>query len=582
MPAPETKGLEEAYRLCLAAARAHYENFPVASLLLPRRLRRHVAAVYAFARRADDIADEGDAPPERREAEMNALRDAFLASLSGRAEDPVLYALSATVKEFDLPRGLFLDLLDAFAQDIRVTEYQTFDQLLDYCRRSANPIGRILLLLFRCGDERTFVLSDALCTGLQLANFWQDVAVDLRKPRIYIPREEMERFGVSRADLETAPVPERVRLLVARMVERTRPFFEAARSLPAMVPLRLSLELNATWRGGVKILDAIARGGYDPVSRRPALRRRDKVFILHSSLFPLARRNATDPSATEREADLVTRNSRTNFYYSFSILPKHQRKAISILYAFCRITDDIVDEGEDREEKTATLKRWAHELELGLRNESRFPLLNQLNAIAQRFHIPVEHFFALIDGMQMDLDKQRYETFDELYEYCYKVASTVGLMCSEIFGYKNERTKQYAIKLGIALQLTNILRDVRHDAERGRIYLPLEDLRRFGYSEAQLLRRERTPAFERMMRFEYERARSYFIEARLCLAQEDRLSFFAARIMDRIYSRILDRIEQRNFDIFASKISISTASKLWIVLKEYSRNLGFAGAGSHG
>ena len=186
------------------------------------------------------------------------------------------------------------------------------------------------------------------------------------------------------------------------------------------------------------------------------------------------------PRTPEREADIITRNSKTNFYYSFSLLPKHQRSAINTVYAFCRCTDDIVDEGEDREAKSAMLKRWAHELELGLRNESRFPLLNQLNAIAQKFHIPVTHFFDLIDGMQMDLDKQRYETFDELFEYCYKVASTVGLMCSEIFGYKNERTKQYAINLGIALQLTNILRDVRHDAEKGRIYLPLEDLRRFG------------------------------------------------------------------------------------------------------
>lgn len=273
-----------------------------------------------------------------------------------------------------------------------------------------------------------------------------------------------------------------------------------------------------------------------------------------------------------RSVGIITKESKTSFYYSFTMLPKHKRNAIHTVYAFCRYTDDIVDEGDDPVQKTAMLKRWVMELEKGFCNESQYPLLNQLNVIAQKFHIPVEHFFELIRGMEMDLHKNRYETFDELVEYCYRVASTVGLMCSEIFGYQNERTKEYAINLGIALQLTNIVRDVRDDAKRGRIYLPHEDFVRFGYSEEQLLRSEFNLNFQQLMKFECDRINEYFAKARMNLAREDHVAFFAARIMDRIYSRILERIVQKNFDVFQKRISVSTPSKLWIVLKEFLNN----------
>ena len=157
-------------------------------------------------------------------------------------------------------------------------------------------------------------------------------------------------------------------------------------------------------------------------------------------------------------------------------------------------TDDIVDEDRDERQKGVLLRKWRMELNRSLRGTSTFPLLNQLSATAQRFNIPVEHFYELIRGMEMDLRTTRYRTFDELREYCYLVASSVGLMCRKIFGYRNESTRDYAINLGIALQLTNILRDIKDDAKRGRIYIPLEDLERFGYSEDDLLHSRYTPA----------------------------------------------------------------------------------------
>lgn len=263
----------------------------------------------------------------------------------------------------------------------------------------------------------------------------------------------------------------------------------------------------------------------------------------------------------------ITKNSNTSFYYSFAMLPRHKREAISAVYAFCRYTDDIVDEGTDERRKVVLLRNWRMELGRALGGASNYPLLNQLSATALKFHIPVNHFYDLIRGMELDLVKTRYETFDDLREYCYLVASTVGLMCKEIFGYKNASTRDYAINLGIALQLTNILRDVKDDAKKGRIYLPQEDMRRFGYTEEDLLAGRYTPAFVNLMRFECERARQYFDAARDALKDEDKYYFFAARIMWSIYAHLLRRIERSNYNVFKHRIALPRFLKLLIAFR---------------
>ncbi len=267
------------------------------------------------------------------------------------------------------------------------------------------------------------------------------------------------------------------------------------------------------------------------------------------------------------EATSITRGSRTNFYYSFSLLPRQTREAIHTVYAFCRYTDDIVDEGTDERLKVILLRKWRRELGRAIDGKSSLGILNQLGATAIRFHIPVQHFYDLIRGMEMDLVKTRYESFDELREYCELVASSVGLMCREIFGYRNESTREYAVNLGIALQLTNILRDIKEDAKKGRVYIPREDLRRFGYSEEQLLRGEYTPEFVNLMRFECDRAIRYFDAARDALRDEDKRSFFAARIMWSIYAHILRRIIRSNYNVFERRISISRLLKVLITFR---------------
>ncbi len=261
-----------------------------------------------------------------------------------------------------------------------------------------------------------------------------------------------------------------------------------------------------------------------------------------------------------------SQNRKSSFYYSFLILPRPKREAIETIYAFCRITDDIVDEDGDEKEKYALLLQWTEELKRSLYGVSRYSLLNRLAAIIHRFHIPIEHFYELIKGMEMDLMNKRYGTFLELEQYCYRVASTVGLICAEVFGYTNEKTKQYALNLGIALQLTNILRDIRTDAKHGRIYLPLEDLKRFGYSEQDLLSFTYNENFIELMKYECDRAHEYFRRAKACLAEEDKPLFTAARTMGNIYYLLLLRIERARYDVFSKRIRLSSPLKVLVAM----------------
>lgn len=275
-------------------------------------------------------------------------------------------------------------------------------------------------------------------------------------------------------------------------------------------------------------------------------------------------------------ASAIVKRSNSSFRYSFSFLPHRQRDAIRVVYAFCRETDDIVDTAGDVHTKIDKLRRWRLELEKALGGASEYQVLNQLSAIAKAFHIPVSHFYDLIRGVEIDLTKQRYESFEELREYCLLVASSVGLMCMGIFGSTN-RSRQYAIDLGIALQLTNIVRDVGIDASYGRIYLPREDLVRFGCREEDILARKFTPSFRELMRFEVARAEEFYQNARLSLASEDRKAMFPAKIMERIYYHTLLRVKQVDYNVFDHPIhlprgiQVLIAVKYWVVQRLLSK-----------
>lgn len=274
----------EAFGYCERMARAHYENFPVGSLLAPKDRRKHVYSIYAFARTADDFADEGYETGELTESLRLAALDDWERKLEdcfrGRADHPVFIALAETVRELRLPIQLFRDLLSAFKQDVVKRRYADFDEVIDYCARSANPVGRLILLLFNYREERLAELSDCICTALQLTNFWQDVEVDIRKDRIYLPQDEMVRFGVSVDDLLEKRFSERFAALLKFQVGRTWELFNRGRSLPNLVKGRLGVELRLTWLGGTRILKRIEEMGYDTLNARPKLSTADKISLL--------------------------------------------------------------------------------------------------------------------------------------------------------------------------------------------------------------------------------------------------------------------------------------------------------------
>ena len=275
--------LDRAYHFCERLARSHYENFPVGSVLVPKRLRKHFCSIYAFARIADDFADEGYADGfselERLEA-LNEWERMLTAALAGRAKHPVFVALAHTISEFKLPRSLFEDLISAFTQDVTVRRYQSRDQLLDYCRRSANPIGRLVLLLFGYRDEQRHEWSDEICTALQLTNHWQDVEIDLGKDRVYLPQDDLARFEISVSDLISRRSGINFKPLMEYEVEFAREMFERGKPLCRSVTGRLGLELRSVWLGGMCILERIQQNGYDVFERRPVITPTDKLRIL--------------------------------------------------------------------------------------------------------------------------------------------------------------------------------------------------------------------------------------------------------------------------------------------------------------
>ncbi|HKQ07932.1 MAG TPA: squalene synthase HpnC [Blastocatellia bacterium] len=271
-----------AYKFCERLARAHYENFPVGSVLVPRPLRKHFYSIYAFARTADDFADEGYDQPhsnDERLALLDEWRRLLRASEREPATHPIFIALAETRRQFDLPLALFEDLLSAFSQDVTKRRYQTEVELIDYCRRSANPIGRLILLLFGYRDEQLHRWSDDICTALQLANHWQDLAIDLAKDRIYLPAEDLARFGLTIADIERQAATEKFVALMQHEVKRARELFIHGKPLCLTVSGRLGLELRAVWTGGTRILDRIEAARFDVFTRRPVITTTDKLRV---------------------------------------------------------------------------------------------------------------------------------------------------------------------------------------------------------------------------------------------------------------------------------------------------------------
>ncbi|MEE9257423.1 MAG: squalene synthase HpnC, partial [bacterium] len=486
-------GLEEAYRECERMVAAHYENFPVASRMLPGPMRRHVAAVYAFARCADDFSDEaGPGSAGERLAKLDEWERRLEAAAEGRGEGPVFIALADTLRSRSLPLQPFRDLLSAFRRDAALARYPDFSSLMDYCRLSANPVGRIVLMLHGVRDEESFRCSDAICTALQLANHWQDVKQDYLRGRVYLPQADLEVFGVSESELGGESAGAALRALMVFQIRRARGLFAEGLPLIRRSKGALGRELRAIFRGGLAALESIERAEYDILKGSPRLGPQEKATCALAALLPAGRLEARVGPGVDSAADAnycrwYVRSSRSSFYPAFRTLPPGRLRGLLAIYSFCRLVDDVADTPGDAAEKRRLLQGWKKAVGCLQEMSHDHPILRELAAADAAYGVPAASLCEVIDGVEMDLEPRRYETFDELSVYCHKVASAVGMSCMGVFGVALPAGERYARSLGMALQLTNILRDLWADALEGRIYLPIEDLRRFGVTEEDII-----------------------------------------------------------------------------------------------
>ena len=599
----------EAERYTRWLATHHYENFNVVSWLLPRDLHQHFYNVYAYCRWSDDLGDEVADP-----ARALQLLDAWESELrliyehGAGPSHPVLIALRETIRAKDIPLQPFCDLLRAFRRDQTVKRYATWDEVFDYCVYSANPVGRLVLYLCGYRDEARQKLSDYTCTALQLANFWQDVSRDLEKGRIYIPLQTLAAHGLTEADIVEKRFDARYTALMKSLIARTRELFRAGQPLAQTVERFLRVDLEMFSGGGLAILAAIEASGYNTLEHRPSLSKWTQAKLLGKTLLlsgfsrggtsqhPAAEKidalvavpassqgtyEATVPRdrgviklqpytdavrASYVECNRIARAARSSFYMAFFGLRKEKRNALCALYAFMRLIDDVSDEPGDLESKRQGLARWRGMLDQAIGGEtSGHAVLPALADTIERFQIPTRYFHDLILGAEMDLTVSTYATFDRLSEYCYRVAGTVGLTCLHVFGFSDPKAPDLAERLGLAFQLTNIIRDVGIDYAMGRIYLPQEDLDRFGI-RAEELHGPVTPKLQELLAFEAERAWQMYQDGAPLVGRVNADSRATLWALVRTYSSLLARIEEREFDVFSRRISLSSAEKIQYLL----------------
>jgi squalene synthase HpnC len=273
------------YNKALVFAKSHYENFPVVSFLVPKRLRKHVAIIYWFARSADDIADEGNEKPEVRLIKLNEFELKFKQALNGKPDSAFLSALSETITTLNLTPKHFTDLIFAFKQDVVKKRYDNYEELLNYCNHSANPVGRLILELFNVRNKDAYYYSDEICTALQLTNFFQDTKIDFNRGRIYYPQAEMDKYGVTEKVFELNENNLNLQKLVKFNVERTRVLFNDGKKLLKLLKGGLKLEISWTVRGGEAILDKISKNNYDVLNKRPVLSKINFVKLFFATIF---------------------------------------------------------------------------------------------------------------------------------------------------------------------------------------------------------------------------------------------------------------------------------------------------------
>ncbi len=566
----------------VSAARRKQENFPVASWFLPRHARAATLAFYHFARHADDIADN---PALSREEKLAALAPVGRALLAGdKAALPEwarAYHHHVQLGDVDCRHGRAL--LSAFMQDASKGRYANWDELRDYCMRSAAPVGHAVLEIHR--EWRADIhASDALCNALQLLNHLQDLKSDfMERHRIYLPIGWLDNPDHLSGDFATPDV----RQAINRALKKVEAMLVEAAPLPGTISgFRLRAEICTI----LNVAHALARElkTRDPIGTRVELSLLQKCSCLARGIGMAFRQRG----GARRFS--ILRAARTSFFWPIVGLPREKRAAMAALYRFCRVTDDAIDEAPSAEEIQRNLHFWRTEV-AALYSDAilaypSHPVTRALLPAVRKFHFRREHLEGILDGLAMDASGAMLRpSAYQLDRYCYGVASCVGLLSVAIFGYTNPQAEEFAIHLGKAFQYINILRDVREDAGRGRIYLPQELLMEHGLgritpealchperSEGSHAAGDPSPLAQddsialrlRPVLAELGKlARNHLAQADEFLPPEDRKSLAPALAMRRIYTRYLPMMEAQGWNIAAPRVRLPGWKKLWLAIK---------------
>jgi phytoene synthase len=552
-----------------SAGRAGGENFPVALRLLPARPRGALQRCYDYARLVDEV---GDSALGDRLRLLDLLEVDVRAAAAGTARTSVVRALGPLLAAGDITVDPLLALIEANRVDQTVTSYATFADLLQYCQLSAAPVGHLVLQLAGAADDENRAAADRVCAALQVLEHCQDVREDARAGRVYLPADDLADAGVTVADLQRAFSSHALRGVVAQQVERSADLLRAGDELVARLHGWARIAVAGYVAGGLATCDALRRARFD-VFANPVTPTR--VDTARRAATLLARRpNPPDAAVASAyaECERITREQARNFAWGIRLLPTGKRRALSAVYAFARRIDDIGDGDLPREEKLVQLAAARASIEKPDDNDR---VLLALADAARRLPIPLVAFDDLVTGCEMDVAGRRYETRADLVEYCRCVAGSIGRLSLGVFNPAlrpgdGTRAEELADALGVALQLTNILRDVREDLQLGRVYLPADDLARFGVEVRTLPDGSLDPhggALAELVRFEAARALEWYARGLQLLPLLDRRSAACCAALAGIYRELLTRIARDPDLIRHGRTSLPTAAKARIAAR---------------
>ena len=540
------------------------ENFPVASMLIAARHRKPILAFYNFVRTADDVADHSSLPPE----EKLRLLDSLEATLLGKNDvEPEGVALRKEIAARGLSPQHAQDLLNAFRMDVTKLRYRDFDDLMNYCRYSAMPVGRFVLDVH--GEDRaTWPANDALCAALQIINHVQDCAADYRNlDRVYLPLDLLARHGAGVEMLDAVAASPQLRGCLTDICARLDGLLAKSAAFSGQIKDRgLSLEVAVIQRLAER-LNSILRT-HDPLSERVHLGKLEVAGVALGGIVQGAAKRFRNGKANGA-ANAATTASGSSFYAAMRILPREQRQAMYDIYAFCRAVDDIADEAGDRGERLKQLEQWRRDIAAIYEGQPPAQLASLAQAV-RTFGLRREDFLAVIDGMEMDLRGDiRAPDLATLDLYCDRVASAVGRLSVRVFGMNEADGIALAHHLGRALQLTNTLRDVDEDAGIGRLYLPRELLEKEGITATDPQTVLAQPALGRVCAGVGEIAARHFKEADAIMARAPRAVVRAPRIMGEAYKRILARLLERGWQPPRERIKLGKRQFAEILIRSY-------------